>query len=151
MEGRRFCFTLNNYTDEQFEKIIELCITKEWRYIIGKEIGKNGTKHLQGYINFGNPFRPIQNKIFKEICGTRIHWEKCKGNEKQNYDYCSKDGDFETNITELKKTGPKQKPETIKWYPEGCNEECYLRHRNKNLCEHARKYMMQTVSPLIEE
>lgn len=151
MEGRRFCFTLNNYTEEQFDQIIELCISKEWRYIIGKEIGKNGTKHLQGYINFEKPFRPVQNKIFKEICGTRIHWEKCRGNEKQNYEYCSKDENFKTNIDEFKKSGPKKKEKREKWLPEGCNKECNNRHR-KNLCEHAKKYLMNMkVSPLMED
>lgn len=145
MEGRRFCFTLNNYTCEQFDQLTELCIKKGWRYIIGREIGANGTRHLQGYINFEKPFRPIQNKIFKEICGSRIHWEKCRGNEEQNYNYCSKDNNFVTNIEEPKKSGPKKKNAPEKW----CND-CDA--KRGELCTHIKEWIkkdMELYSPLI--
>lgn len=92
VRGRSFCFTLNNYSEQEYEDL------KEWaqghKYIIGKEVGKEGTSHLQGYIYTKNPIRlSTLLKINK-----RIHWEKAKGNIQQNLDYCSKDGEYETNF-----------------------------------------------------
>ncbi|GAC77766.1 replication protein, partial [uncultured marine virus] len=85
----RWCFTLNNYSEEEYSSIVLQIEPYVKKYIIGKEIGEGGTPHLQGFIRFKTKRRPksiIDNK--------RIHWEKCKGSDSENYDYCSKDGDF---------------------------------------------------------
>lgn len=65
--------------------------TKKW--IVGKEVGESGTPHLQGYAMFANPVR------FSHLKSSwpRAHLERAKGNAKQNYVYCSKDGDFESH------------------------------------------------------
>jgi len=42
---RRFVFTLNNWTDDELEDLMEFPC--QWM-VIGKEIGESGTKHLQG-------------------------------------------------------------------------------------------------------
>jgi len=85
--AKRWCFTLNNYTEEDISSIVlkvqHFCDLS----IIGKEIGELGTPHLQGFIKFKFKKRPIG--VF-DIKG--MHFEKCKGTDKENYEYCSKEG-----------------------------------------------------------
>jgi len=84
---RAYCYTLNNYSEEEYNYLLDI----DCRYhIIGKEIGESGTPHLQGFIYFKNPrgFNPVK-KIMK-----RWHIEICKGSTEQNIDYCSKGKDF---------------------------------------------------------
>jgi hypothetical protein len=84
---RSYVFTINNYTDEEYEAIQGM----ECRYlIVGKEVGAEGTPHLQGYILFRNArsFNTIKRLL------PRAHIEPAKGNAEQNIDYCSKDGDY---------------------------------------------------------
>lgn len=94
--GKRWCFTLNHYSEEEYIDILERCYdTLSCKfYIVGKEMSQNGTPHLQGYIEFHK--RKEFNSIKK--WNERIHWEKAKGNEEQNFEYCSKEGDYVTNI-----------------------------------------------------
>lgn len=87
-QAKRWCFTLNNYSENDIKKLEQSFIGE--KYIIGKEIGENGTPHLQGYINWNKQTRLT---ALKKI-NNKIHWEKCKGNEKDNIKYCSKDGDY---------------------------------------------------------
>ncbi len=82
----RWCFTFNNYTEEEFCSICSICSVSCRYAIIGREISKSGTKHLQGYIEFKTKNRPIS--IFKN---TKIHFEKCRGTKLENIKYCSKE------------------------------------------------------------
>lgn len=100
---RRWCFTLNNWNEDER---VDLVKSLE-HYIIGKEIGENGTPHLQGYCEFKNP----RNLSALKKINTRIHWERAKGNRSENIIYCTKDNNYEGNfrihrplevITELK-------------------------------------------------
>lgn len=86
---RKYIGVLNNYSDKEYEHI-KVVTQKCERFIIGKEIGESGTPHLQMYIEFKNAIAFNTLKGWNE----RIHWEKAKGNVKDNYMYCSKDGDF---------------------------------------------------------
>lgn len=84
---RNYCYTLNNYTDEEFNMVQ----TIECKYhIIGKEIGEQGTPHLQGFIALKNArsFNAFR-KLMK-----RWHLEPCKGNPEQNIKYCKKENDY---------------------------------------------------------
>lgn len=91
-QSKRWVFTLNNYDETELESIRE-GLSKEARYaIFGKEKGAEGTPHLQGYVSFGTAYR--FNRV-KKLVGNRAHIEKAKGSEDTNYDYCSKDGEFE--------------------------------------------------------
>lgn len=85
----RWCFTLNNWTEEEYSEIIKISSNSSKYYIVGKEIGEEGTPHLQGYIEFKKKCRPLER-----ITNKRIHWEKAKGNKLSNFEYCSKDGDY---------------------------------------------------------
>lgn len=94
--GKKWTFTLNNYSEEQYKYIKNLCGTNG-TYILGREVGENGTPHIQGYFECNKRIRAIQFFGMKEI-----HFEIAKGNREQNITYCSKDGSFETNF-KLKK------------------------------------------------
>lgn len=96
--SRKWCFTLNNYTAEEYKELTELFTSKGWTYVIGKEVGENGTPHLQGFIQHKNA---IAFKYLKEIL-PRAHLEKAKGSVKQNLEYCEKEGNSTTNIKRRK-------------------------------------------------
>jgi len=88
---RSYCFTWNNYTEDNV-LYMKKYITNNCKYgCFGKEIGEEEeTPHLQGYIQFENP-RSCK-KVIKDLKG--CHIEVVKGTKKQNMDYCSKQGDF---------------------------------------------------------
>lgn len=86
--SRSWCVTLNNYTEEEYK---DLC-TLECRYlVVGKEVGDEGTPHLQAYIVFpnGKSLKSVKKLI------PRAHLEPAKGDSRHNRDYCTKDGNFE--------------------------------------------------------
>lgn len=91
--AKRWCFTLNNPTTEEITEMKVLFEIQEDKYVLGTEIGESGTPHIQGYVHFASKCRPLSLKL-----SSRIHWEKCKGTEKQNIDYCTKDGDYTSNF-----------------------------------------------------
>ena len=93
---RRWVFTLNNYSESEYENMIEYAVSKSQDFCIGKEIGETGTPHLQGYIEFKGQ---ISLKTLKDLNG-RAHWEKARGNKVENWKYCSKDGDYKASWEE---------------------------------------------------
>lgn len=93
IRSRKWVLTINNYDDNIYETLKVHALTTN-KYIIGKEIGKNGTPHLQCYLQYKNAIR-FSN--LKKLFPT-AHIEKAKGTDKQNYDYCSKEGNFISNI-----------------------------------------------------
>ncbi len=97
----RWCFTINNYhngeisttgTSVMLEHVRSVLSNDKVRYaIFGKEVGEQGTPHLQGYISFKSQQRfSALKKAFPTA-----HLEVAQGNEQQNYEYCSKQGDYE--------------------------------------------------------
>lgn len=92
--AKKWCFTFNNYDENnEIKNIIDL-LDPEDLYGIGKEVGEQGTRHLQGWIEFKNKCRPTS--IIKYT--NKIHWEKMKGNIEESIKYCSKDGEYITNF-----------------------------------------------------
>lgn len=93
---KNWCFTVNNYTTDDLERLEELGrrIETDIQYlIIGREIGDdNQTPHLQCFIQFKKRLRFSQVKNF---VGQRAHIEAARGTSGQNFAYCSKDGDYE--------------------------------------------------------
>lgn len=109
---RAWCFTLNNYDDVRDLIKIKDNLKKAKYWVIGKEVGSSGTKHLQGYVYYKNAisFKSIQKKLLN-----RAHVEIAKGNAEQNLKYCSKDGDFEV-FGEMPKQGKRSDLDIIKEY-----------------------------------
>lgn len=86
---RNWCFTLNNYTDED----VEVLTGTECKYIVfGREVGEKGTSHLQGYIELNNAC--TMNALKKKLKNNTIHVEVRRGTSLQASDYCKKDGQF---------------------------------------------------------
>lgn len=87
--GRGWCFTLNNYNDAEEERL-QTAIPYEYLGY-GREVGAQGTRHLQGYIHFQS------QRTFKQVrllLGPRFHIEKRRGSAGQAIAYCEKEGDF---------------------------------------------------------
>lgn len=83
--SRAWCFTLNNYTDEDC-KVVEDASEQCEFVAVGKEEASTGTPHLQGYLYFKNArtFSSVTKMI------PRAHFEVSKGTPEQNLNYCSK-------------------------------------------------------------
>jgi hypothetical protein len=90
--SRAWTFTLNNWSEEELIRVKENL--SECRYwIMGKEIAPETlTPHIQGYLYCKNAVS--FNTVRLWLLG-RAHVEKARGNVAQNYEYCSKDKDFE--------------------------------------------------------
>ena len=88
-QSKRWCFTFNNYSDDDLEQMEQTFNQMSINYIIGKEVGDQGTPHLQGYIECPTKMRWSQFKL-----SDKIHWEKCKGDRAANVKYCSKEGNY---------------------------------------------------------
>jgi len=87
--SKHWCFTLNNYTEVEHAALLS---TPHDYVVIGKEVGDNGTPHLQGYIIFVNRKRLAGCKKISP----RAHWEiKSKNSTcKEASEYCKKDAQF---------------------------------------------------------
>lgn len=98
---RNFCFTLNNYTQVEYD--LFSIPNKQVRYIIlGKEKGElEETPHLQGFMIFYNQKSFHQAlDFFKKNYSERVHLEKTEGTIASNIAYCSKDENYiEVGVT----------------------------------------------------
>jgi len=86
--GRGWCFTINNFNDEDIEQVKALIHTTNFQYVcVGKEIGESGTPHLQGYCYWRQP------KSHTAIAGylTRASSRVARGTAQENKTYCSKE------------------------------------------------------------
>lgn len=109
--GRKWCFTLNNYSENEITQIHKNLENE--KYIFGKEKGKSGTPHLQGYVEFKNA--KSLDKMKKLI--PRAHFEKALGTLEQNKKYCSKDGDYFSSFPKTRLERVMNMYKTIEWKP----------------------------------
>lgn len=92
MRHRRWAFTFNNYPKSFLRKIKSKLLKKKYTYLVmGQEIGKEGTKHLQCYIEMKEG---VDMAFMKKNFHKKIHWEGAKYGAKCNVNYCKKDGIF---------------------------------------------------------
>lgn len=102
----KYCYimVLNNYNDTEYNQVLEFCSNSSKKWIIGREVGENGTPHLQCYFSLKSKMRITE---LKSVPGfARCHFEEAKKGWKDNFMYCSEDGDY---ISEPKFTRPKTK------------------------------------------
>jgi hypothetical protein len=81
--AKHYCFTLNNYTEEDITAILDVFSSKVLSFIFQEEVGESGTPHLQGYCEFKNKCRPMG------LISKAIHWEKTR-NIEASIQYCQK-------------------------------------------------------------
>lgn len=78
-------FTLNNFTEIEFEilksEILKNCLD----YRVQEEIGESGTPHLQGFIHAKKRIRPME-----AFSNKKIHWEKARSPTHARA-YCTKE------------------------------------------------------------
>lgn len=89
--SRGFCFTINNYKESKETWLDILCHCNIKYCVIGEEKGKEGTPHLQGYVEFENA-RTLSGVI--KLFNKHAHVETRKGSPEQAAEYCKKDGVF---------------------------------------------------------
>lgn len=96
---RNFCFTINNYSETSLDALKSI---DTLRYCIaGREVGENGTSHLQGYCELT---KQISFDNLKLLIPT-AHIEKRMGTPQQASDYCRKDGDIFFEFGSMSKPG----------------------------------------------
>lgn len=86
--AKHWCFTLNNYTQEHVDRIIDNASSFDY-IIFGKEVGDSGTPHLQGFVSF-------PNRVRRAVCVEKLgqaHFTVAR-NIDNSIQYCKKDGDF---------------------------------------------------------
>lgn len=87
----RWCFTLNNPTDEE-KAVVSGIDPESVKYlIVGQEVGESGTPHLQGFINLK---KKKTLKGIKGLISNRAHFEPARGTDEDNKKYCGKDGNI---------------------------------------------------------
>ncbi len=110
--ARSYCFTLNNYTEEDHDFLLQLCPDVAKYIILGRETAGSGTPHLQGYVHWRNG-RTL-NGLTGYLDG-RIHWEIRRGTHAQAITYCKKDGVFEEKGTPPLDSSEKGAKEKSRW------------------------------------
>lgn len=89
--SRAYCFTINNHNDTDASQLQALCDSGKVKYLVaGKEVGEEGTPHIQGYCMFKSP------TAFSTLKGflSRAHIEVARGTPEENITYCTKDEDY---------------------------------------------------------
>ena len=82
-QARTWVFTVNNYTEEDIKWVMVLECNK---IVCSKEMGDEGTPHLQGAVTFKRMYTLNQ---LKKLHG-KAHWEVALA--KQDFNYCKKAG-----------------------------------------------------------
>lgn len=84
--AKNWCFTKNNYTDAD----VAVLESFPCSYIVyGKEVGAQGTPHLQGYVQLEKKIRLSGlRKLFE------AHWSVARTGPEHNIKYCQKEGDW---------------------------------------------------------
>lgn len=110
--SRKYVFTLNNWTNTENTTIRDYLKNNATKWIFGKEVGENGTPHLQGYMEFKNPkkWSSLMENGFSR-CWSR----NARGTLKQNYDYTTKDGEYEYGGFKIDDLDEPDKKNIVEW------------------------------------
>ena len=90
-----FCFTLNNYTEEDVGRLVAL--PPPYCCLFGKEVAPTtGTPHLQGLLWHQDDVR-FRMKTAERMLGGRAYLTSCRDFDAA-VGYCVKEGDFYSNF-----------------------------------------------------
>jgi len=94
MSSKRWVVVVNNYTERQYQTLLDLFRTQGKRWNIGKEIGpKCGTPHLQCAVEWN----VVHNRKWM-AANVGLCWYQCmiaeEGDDEGAFNYCGKDKDF---------------------------------------------------------
>ncbi len=93
--GRCWCFTVNNFTDDEVTSIRRLQSDSRVRYLtLQEELAESETKHLQGYLEL---FRSARLALVRKLISMRVHWEKRCGSQSEAIAYSKK---LDTRVAE---------------------------------------------------
>jgi len=98
----RFVFTLNNYTEKEYQSLVDFAPSVKW-IIFGKETGEKGTPHLQGACILGSQW--TLSKLKTLIGFKRAHIESMRGTPEESRYYCSKEDSKPFEMGELPAPG----------------------------------------------
>lgn len=94
LQGKHWCFTLNNYVEDDVAHLNglgdALQLNNIHGLVYGFEVGDSGTKHLQGFISM---CKRVTLHALKGLISNRIHGEQARDPPKA-WDYCKKDGQY---------------------------------------------------------
>ena len=91
-QGTRWCFTINNPSEDDKTAVADLLSGDTVRYgVVGREQGESGTPHLQGFVIFRRNIRIRRLTSFLR----RAHLELARGATHVAAEYCKKEGDFD--------------------------------------------------------
>lgn len=92
-KARSCCWTLNNYSNDDVERIRKYAPTCKY-LVFGYEVApETGTPHLQGFVSWDTP-RSLDK--FKTDVSQKLHIERSRGTPLQASDYCKYD-DYPAN------------------------------------------------------
>lgn len=88
LRSRRWCFTLNNPTEQEESMLQGMVSSGQANYLVfGRERGAEGTAHLQGYVEV--PKKRTLSSMKSLL--PRAHLEISRGSKESNRDYCTKE------------------------------------------------------------
>lgn len=85
----KWVFTLNNYTECEYTEVLGTLKKAAKNFIVGKEVGAEGTPHLQGAFVSNGRKKLAQLKQWPGF--ERAHFETMRGSTRQAFDYCLKE------------------------------------------------------------
>lgn len=103
-QAKDWCFTLNNYTEEDVNRLSGLIGGDELCYMVyGREVGESGTPHLQGFLQLSR--KKTMAGVKKLLGSNTIHLERRRGTPTEASDYCKKEGNYVEHGTLERETG----------------------------------------------
>lgn len=142
-ESDQWVFTLNNYTEDDVTRLSQMVTMKTRggvRYIVfGKEVGENGTRHLQGTVVFHKK-KTLAN--VRRIVSPRGHFEVCMSLV-DSIKYCKKDGDWCEDGT-LKQKGKRTDLDDFKEaVKQGMKDPKQLREEFSEICAQYPRFVKE--------
>jgi hypothetical protein len=127
---KHWCFTLNNYTGAHIERLLRLQVTPNQNapapndyidyLIFGKEIGEEGTPHLQGFVSFHS--RKRMNQVISLLGQCHLSLAR---DVTASIEYCKKDNDY-TEVGKPPTKGKRNELESFKEAVKSMQQEGHI-------------------------